>query len=179
MKEVGVDQPVLVDRYIMGRAGEWTPSATAGTSSSPVSPERIRARYHSGDSIGVYPTFGVSRRPGQDHRLRTVKLGARWSASSACTTSSSSWPATTTRLCHRGQSALVAHRTVPLQVDGHCRWPHIATQVISENRCASEHRGSAARRRRAGTSRPGLLVRQIRGMDSRRRWEIGGRGNRF
>ena len=86
---------MLVDKYIIGkRAGEWTPSATAGNVFVPGIMELVeRTGVHSGDSISVYPTFSVSEKAKETILEYTPPPGAGASASSAFTTSSSSWTA--------------------------------------------------------------------------------------
>ena len=74
--EVNVDQPVLVDKYIMGKELEVDAVCDGVDVFVPGIMEHVEhTGIHSGDSISVYPTFSVSPKVKQDILDYTVKLG--------------------------------------------------------------------------------------------------------
>ena len=74
--EVNVDQPVLVDKYIMGKELEVDAVCDGKDVFVPGIMEHVEhTGIHSGDSISVYPTFSVSQKVKQDILDYTVKLG--------------------------------------------------------------------------------------------------------
>ena len=74
--EVNVDQPVLVDKYIMGKEVEVDAVCDGKDVFVPGIMEHVEhTGIHSGDSISVYPTFSVSQKVKQDILDYTVKLG--------------------------------------------------------------------------------------------------------
>ena len=74
--EVNVDQPVLVDKYIMGKELEVDAVCDGVDVFVPGIMEHVEhTGIHSGDSISVYPTFSVSQKVKQDILDYTVKLG--------------------------------------------------------------------------------------------------------
>ncbi|MBR4850719.1 MAG: carbamoyl-phosphate synthase large subunit [Tidjanibacter sp.] len=74
--EVNVDQPVLVDKYIMGKELEVDAVCDGVDVFVPGIMEHVEhTGVHSGDSISVYPTFSVSPKVKQDILNYTVKLG--------------------------------------------------------------------------------------------------------
>ncbi len=76
--EVNVDQPVLVDRYIIGKELEVDAICDGKDVFIPGIMEHVeRTGIHSGDSISVYPTFSVSQQAKQKIIDYTVKLGLR------------------------------------------------------------------------------------------------------
>ncbi|MEG0788677.1 MAG: carbamoyl-phosphate synthase large subunit [Alistipes sp.] len=76
--EVDVDQPVLVDRYILGKELEVDAICDGKDVFIPGIMEHVeRTGIHSGDSISVYPTFSVSQAAKQKIIDYTVKLGLR------------------------------------------------------------------------------------------------------
>ena len=74
--EVNEDQPVLVDKYIVGKELE-TDAVCDGTDVFiPGIMEHVeRTGIHSGDSISIYPTFSVSEKAKKTIIDYTVKLG--------------------------------------------------------------------------------------------------------
>ena len=76
--EVNVDQPVLVDRYIMGKELEVDAICDGREVFIPGIMEHVeRTGIHSGDSISVYPTFSVSEAAKRKIIDYTVRLGLR------------------------------------------------------------------------------------------------------
>jgi carbamoyl-phosphate synthase large subunit len=76
--EIDVDQPVLVDRYIMGKELEVDAICDGKDVFIPGIMEHVeRTGIHSGDSISVYPTFSVSQKAKDKIIDYTVKLGLR------------------------------------------------------------------------------------------------------
>ena len=76
--EVNVDQPVLVDRYIMGKELEVDAICDGKDVFIPGIMEHVEhTGIHSGDSISVYPTFSVSPKAKQKIIDYTVRLGLR------------------------------------------------------------------------------------------------------
>ena len=76
--EVNVDQPVLVDRYIMGKELEVDAICDGKDVFIPGIMEHVEhTGIHSGDSISVYPTFSVSQRAKEKIIDYTVRLGLR------------------------------------------------------------------------------------------------------
>ena len=74
--EVNVDQPVLVDKYIMGKELEVDAVCDGVDVFVPGIMEHVEhTGIHSGDSISVYPTFSVSPKVKKDILDYTVKLG--------------------------------------------------------------------------------------------------------
>ncbi len=74
--EVNVDQPVLVDKYIMGKELEVDAVCDGTDVFVPGIMEHVEhTGIHSGDSISVYPTFSVSPKVKKDILDYTVKLG--------------------------------------------------------------------------------------------------------
>ena len=153
--EIDVDQPVLVDRYIMGKELEVDAICDGKDVFIPGIMEHVeRTGIHSGDSISVYPTFSVSQKAKDKIIDYTVKLGLRHRHRRSV-----QHPVhcrrRRRRLCHRGQPAFVAHGALPLEVDGRADGPHRHAGHPRASRCASRASPrSAARRRSAGTSRP-------------------------
>ncbi|NLO85060.1 MAG: carbamoyl-phosphate synthase large subunit [Clostridiales bacterium] len=71
-----VDQPVLVDRYIVGKELETDAVCDGENVYVPGIMEHVeRTGIHSGDSISVYPTFSVSEKAQQTIIDYTVRLG--------------------------------------------------------------------------------------------------------
>ena len=76
--EVNTDQPVLVDRYIMGKELEVDAICDGRDVFIPGIMEHVeRTGIHSGDSISVYPTFSVSEKARAKIIDYTVRLGLR------------------------------------------------------------------------------------------------------
>lgn len=74
--EIGIDKPVLVDRYISGKELEVDAVCDGTEVFIPGIMELVeRTGIHSGDSISVYPTFGVSRKVQDKIRDYTRRLG--------------------------------------------------------------------------------------------------------
>ncbi|MBQ2796740.1 MAG: carbamoyl-phosphate synthase large subunit, partial [Tidjanibacter sp.] len=74
--EVNVDQPVLVDKYIMGKELEVDAVCDGTDVFVPGIMEHVEhTGIHSGDSISVYPTFSVSPKVKKDILDYTVRLG--------------------------------------------------------------------------------------------------------
>lgn len=74
--EINVDQPVLVDKYIMGRELEVDAICDGTDVFIPGIMEHVeRTGIHSGDSISVYPTFSVSQQVKDKILDYTVRLG--------------------------------------------------------------------------------------------------------
>ncbi len=74
--EVNVDQPVLVDKYIMGKELEVDAVCDGKDVFVPGIMEHVEhTGIHSGDSISVYPTFSVSQKVKDTILEYTVKLG--------------------------------------------------------------------------------------------------------
>ncbi|MBR3931824.1 MAG: carbamoyl-phosphate synthase large subunit, partial [Tidjanibacter sp.] len=74
--EVNVDQPVLVDKYIMGKELEVYAVCDGTDVFVPGIMEHVEhTGIHSGDSISVYPTFSVSPKVKKDILDYTVRLG--------------------------------------------------------------------------------------------------------
>ena len=122
--EVNDDSPVLVDRYIMGKELEVDAICDGKDVFIPGIMEHVeRTGIHSGDSISVYPTFSVSQKAKDTIIDYTVKLGLRHRHHRSL-----QYPVHPRRqrrsLRHRGQSPLVAHGAVPLQIDGRPDGPY-------------------------------------------------------
>ena len=76
--EIDVDQPVLVDRYIMGKELEVDAICDGKEVFIPGIMEHVEhTGIHSGDSISVYPTFSVSQKAKDKIIDYTVRLGRR------------------------------------------------------------------------------------------------------
>ena len=76
--EENVDQPVLVDRYIMGKELEVDAICDGMDVFIPGIMEHVEhTGIHSGDSISVYPTFSVSQKAKEKIIDYTVRLGLR------------------------------------------------------------------------------------------------------
>ena len=74
----GIDNPVLVDKYMMGTELEVDVISDGTDVLIPGIMEHIeRAGIHSGDSISVYPTFSVSQKAKDKIIDYTVRLGRR------------------------------------------------------------------------------------------------------
>lgn len=74
--EINTDQPVLVDKYIMGRELEVDAICDGKDVFVPGIMEHVeRTGVHSGDSISIYPTFSVSQAVKDKIIDYTVKLG--------------------------------------------------------------------------------------------------------
>ena len=74
--EVNVDQPVLVDKYIMGRELEVDAICDGKDVFIPGIMEHVeKTGIHSGDSISVYPTFSVSQTVKNRIIDYTIRLG--------------------------------------------------------------------------------------------------------
>ena len=74
--EVNVDQPVLVDKYIIGRELEVDAVCDGRDVFVPGIMEHVeKTGIHSGDSISVYPTFTISESAKEKILEYTVKLG--------------------------------------------------------------------------------------------------------
>ena len=74
--EINTEQPVLVDKYIMGKELEVDAICDGEDVFVPGIMEHVeRTGVHSGDSISVYPTFSVSRAVKDKILDYTVKLG--------------------------------------------------------------------------------------------------------
>ncbi|WP_308567885.1 carbamoyl-phosphate synthase large subunit [uncultured Eubacterium sp.] len=74
--EINTEQPVLVDKYIMGKELEIDAICDGEDVYIPGIMEHVeRTGVHSGDSISVYPTFSVSQRVKDQIIDYTVKLG--------------------------------------------------------------------------------------------------------
>ena len=74
--EINTEQPVLVDKYIMGRELEVDAICDGENVFVPGIMEHVeRTGVHSGDSISVYPTFSVSQEVKDKILDYTVKLG--------------------------------------------------------------------------------------------------------
>lgn len=74
--EVNVDQPVLVDKYIMGRELEVDAICDGKDVFIPGIMEHVeKTGIHSGDSISVYPTFSVSQKVKDRIIDYTIRLG--------------------------------------------------------------------------------------------------------
>ena len=74
--EINTDQPVLVDKYIMGRELEVDAICDGNDVFIPGIMEHVeRTGVHSGDSISIYPTFSVSQAVKDKIIEYTVKLG--------------------------------------------------------------------------------------------------------
>ncbi len=74
--EVNADQPVLVDKYIMGKELEVDAICDGENVFIPGIMEHVeRTGIHSGDSISVYPTFSVSQKVKDQILEYTEKLG--------------------------------------------------------------------------------------------------------
>lgn len=76
--EIDKDQPVLVDKYIMGKELEVDAICDGRDVFIPGIMEHIeKTGIHSGDSISVYPTFSVSRKVKETIMEYTRKIGIR------------------------------------------------------------------------------------------------------
>ena len=74
--EINTDQPVLVDKYIMGRELEVDAICDGNDVFIPGIMEHVeRTGVHSGDSISIYPTFSVSQAVKDKIIKYTVMLG--------------------------------------------------------------------------------------------------------
>lgn len=74
--EINVKQPVLVDKYIMGKELEVDAVCDGKDVFIPGIMEHVeKTGIHSGDSISIYPTFSVSQKAKQDIIDYTIKLG--------------------------------------------------------------------------------------------------------
>lgn len=74
--EINVDQPVLVDKYIMGRELEVDAICDGTDVFIPGIMEHVeKTGIHSGDSISVYPTFSVSQSVKDKIIDYTIRLG--------------------------------------------------------------------------------------------------------
>ena len=74
--EVNEDQPVLVDKYIMGKELEVDAICDGTDVFIPGIMEHVeRTGIHSGDSISVYPTFSVSQKVKDTIINYTIRLG--------------------------------------------------------------------------------------------------------
>ena len=74
--EINTEQPVLVDKYIMGKELEVDAICDGESVFIPGIMEHVeRTGVHSGDSISVYPTFSVSQNVKDKILDYTVKLG--------------------------------------------------------------------------------------------------------
>ena len=74
--EINTEQPVLVDKYIMGKELEVDAICDGENVFVPGIMEHVeRTGVHSGDSISVYPTFSVSQKVKDKILDYTVKLG--------------------------------------------------------------------------------------------------------
>lgn len=74
--EIDADQPVLVDKYIMGRELEVDAVCDGESVFIPGIMEHVeKTGVHSGDSISVYPTFSVSDKVKETIKDYTVQLG--------------------------------------------------------------------------------------------------------
>ena len=74
--EINVKQPVLVDKYIMGKELEVDAVCDGKDVFIPGIMEHVeKTGIHSGDSISIYPTFSVSKKAKQDIIDYTIKLG--------------------------------------------------------------------------------------------------------
>ena len=74
--EINTEQPVLVDKYIMGKELEIDAICDGKDVYIPGIMEHVeRTGVHSGDSISVYPTFSVSQKVKDQIIDYTVKLG--------------------------------------------------------------------------------------------------------
>ena len=74
--EINTEQPVLVDKYIMGKELEVDAICDGEDVFVPGIMEHVeRTGVHSGDSISVYPTFSVSQKVKDKILDYTVKLG--------------------------------------------------------------------------------------------------------
>jgi carbamoyl-phosphate synthase large subunit len=74
--EINTEQPVLVDKYIMGKELEVDAICDGESVFVPGIMEHVeRTGVHSGDSISVYPTFSVSQKVKDKILDYTVKLG--------------------------------------------------------------------------------------------------------
>lgn len=78
--EINTDQPVLVDKYIMGKELEVDAICDGTDVFIPGIMEHVeRTGVHSGDSISIYPTFSVS----QAVRTRLLIIPLNWVRPSA------------------------------------------------------------------------------------------------
>ena len=74
--EINVKQPVLVDKYIMGKELEVDAVCDGKDVFIPGIMEHVeKTGIHSGDSISIYPTFSVSQKAKNDIIDYTIKLG--------------------------------------------------------------------------------------------------------
>ncbi len=74
--EINIKQPVLVDKYIMGKELEVDAVCDGKDVFIPGIMEHVeKTGIHSGDSISIYPTFSVSQKAKQDIIDYTIKLG--------------------------------------------------------------------------------------------------------
>ena len=74
--EINEKQPVLVDKYIMGKELEVDAVCDGKDVFIPGIMEHVeKTGIHSGDSISIYPTFSVSQKAKQDIIDYTIKLG--------------------------------------------------------------------------------------------------------
>ena len=74
--EINVKQPVLVDKYIMGKELEVDAVCDGKDVFIPGIMEHVeKTGIHSGDSISIYPTFSVSKKAKHDIIDYTIKLG--------------------------------------------------------------------------------------------------------
>ena len=74
--EINTEQPVLVDKYIIGRELEVDAVCDGRDVFVPGIMEHVeKTGIHSGDSISIYPTFSVSEKVKQTILDYTVKLG--------------------------------------------------------------------------------------------------------
>ena len=74
--EINVKQPVLVDKYIMGKELEVDAVCDGTDVFIPGIMEHVeKTGIHSGDSISIYPTFSVSEKAKKDIIDYTIKLG--------------------------------------------------------------------------------------------------------
>ena len=152
--EVNDDSPVLVDRYIVGKELEVDAICDGKDVFIPGIMEHVeRTGIHSGDSISVYPTFSVSQKAKDEIIDYTVQT-----RSADRHHRSLQHPVHPRRqrrsLRHRGQSALVAHGAVPLQVDGRSDGAYRHAGDSGQDAERTGHLPKyTARRRNAGTSK--------------------------
>ena len=74
--EINAKQPVLVDKYIMGKELEVDAVCDGKDVFIPGIMEHVeKTGIHSGDSISIYPTFSVSEKAKKDIIDYTIKLG--------------------------------------------------------------------------------------------------------
>ena len=122
--EIDVDQPVLVDRYIMGKELEVDAICDGKDVFIPGIMEHVeRTGIHSGDSISVYPTFSVSQKAKDKIIGYTVKLGLRIGIVGLYNIQfildeTTTWVMSSRSTCVRRAGAL------PLEIDGRRMGPH-------------------------------------------------------